>query len=362
MESAPRVLHVVEAFGGGVADAVRSFVSATPEIEHHLLYALRDGITVDAAVFECFRSATPLPNGHFARIVATRRLAKELQPAAVHAHSSFAGVYVRAGLRRGRTPIIYSPHCFSFERRDVSAPVRIAFRAIERIFADNTSVFAVCSHREVALARGLSRRPVQLIVNVARSTAEDVVLGPRPRGEMTVVMTGRLAPQKGVGTFARLAEGIAARGVAARTVWIGGGEEELGGPLHDAGVKVTGWIDPQGVRAHLAAADLYVHTAEWEGFPVGLLEAVAMGVPSLVLARPYAEGLPAEMTASDDELVDRVIELVGSEEARRWLAQVNAWAFAENTPQTQADQLRAVYGRLTGATRRNGAPQVVQQA
>ena len=33
----PVVLHVVEAFGGGVAAAVRDYARAVPECEHHLL-------------------------------------------------------------------------------------------------------------------------------------------------------------------------------------------------------------------------------------------------------------------------------------------------------------------------------------
>ncbi|WP_223286226.1 hypothetical protein [Kocuria atrinae] len=35
------VLHVVEAFGGGVAAAVRDYARATPECDHHLLCHLR---------------------------------------------------------------------------------------------------------------------------------------------------------------------------------------------------------------------------------------------------------------------------------------------------------------------------------
>lgn len=348
------MLHVVEAFGGGVADAVSSFVTVTPRSEHHLLYALREGITVDPAIFAGFASVTQLPSGHPQRISATRAAIRRLRPDIVHAHSSFAGVYARMAISRRRTPIVYSPHCFSFERGDISSTTRIAFRVIERVLAPNTSAFAACSERELALARGLGGRPAQLIVNVARIDDGDAApsRASRGAGPLTISMTGRLAPQKGVTTFARLARGVTRRGVDARMVWVGGGETALAGPLHDSGVEVTGWISPHDVKERLKDTDLYVHTAEWEGFPVGLLEAVALGVPSLVLARPYAEGLPAEMTAPDAELADRVASLANDAAARERLAAVNAAALADHTVHTQSRQLTSLYESIASA--RNG--------
>lgn len=349
MGNGPRVLHVVEAFGGGVADAISSFVNATAHGEHHLLYALREGITVEPAIFAQFASTTRLPDGQLRRIAAVRAARHRLEPDIVHAHSSFAGFYVRTAISRHRTPVVYSPHCFSFERGDISATTRVAFHIIERVLAPNTSAFAACSERELALARGLGRRPAQLIVNVARIANSDAAPAvTRQEGDpLTISMTGRLAPQKGIATFARLAREMTERGVDVRMVWVGGGETALAGPLHDSGVEVTGWLDPHDVKERLRVSGLYVHTAEWEGFPVGLLEAVALGVPSLVLARPYAEGLPKEMTAPETRLADRVALLADDITARRQLAAVNAAALADHTDQAQSQQLTSLYERVT---------------
>lgn len=226
MSGSTRVLHVVEAFGGGVADAVSSFVESSPGYEHHLLYSLREGITVDGPIFELFASVRPMPRGHVRRVLATRDAIRRIRPAVVHAHSSFGGVYSRAAFSSRRVPIVYSPHCFSFERRDISGATRRAYRAIERILAPNTTVFACCSDRERALALRLSARPARLVVNVARTGFDAAARPPRvPVGDapLMIAMTGRLAPQKGVGTFARLAGELAARGVEARVVWIGAG-------------------------------------------------------------------------------------------------------------------------------------------
>ena len=217
------ILHVVESFGGGVSDAVNCFRIATPEFEHHLLYALRPGVDVQPEIFDDFASAIELPGGHGSRVTATRRRIRDLGPDLVHAHSSFAGVYARLATSTRTVPIVYSPHCFSFERRDLNAAMRGAYHAIERILVSNTTSFAACSEREALLVRRLAPgRPVRVVVNIARPGLDDstrIV----PADDATVIMIGRLAPQKGIAAFARLARDLRERGVPARPVWVGGG-------------------------------------------------------------------------------------------------------------------------------------------
>lgn len=345
-ENASTVLHVVESFGGGVSDAVNCFRLATPEHEHHLLYALRPGVAVPPEIFDGFTTAVPLPGGHGARVGATRRRVRELQPDLVHAHSSFAGVYTRLAVSRHNVPIVYSPHCLSFERRDLSPAMRGAYHAIERLLVPNTTYFAACSEREALLARALAPgRPVGVVVNVARPGVDDSARA-EPSDDATVVMIGRLAPQKGIAAFARLARELRERGVPARAVWVGGGEERLAAPLLDAGVEVTGWISPDAVAGHLSRAALYVHTAEWEGFPIGLLEALASGVPSLLVDRPYADELPRDLVVPDDELATRVETLIGNPAAREALRSAGVRALAQHTPSRQQEDLRRIYAEV----------------
>jgi len=51
----------------------------------------------------------------------------------------------------------------------------------------------------------------------------------------------------------------------------------------------TGWKSD--VRPYLAAADLLLHTAEYEGLPFALIEAMSMGVPCAI-SRSVASELP----------------------------------------------------------------------
>lgn len=345
MRTGSTVLHVVEAFGGGVADAIGSYLKATPEYEHRLLYATRPGIDVDESLFAGFSSIAPLPQGHLSRIAAIRAEVRRCPPDVLHAHSSFAGAYARFAVSTRRIPVVYSPHCFAFERQDLRGAIRTGYRMVEVLLARNTSAFAVCSPRERELAAALGgRAPVEVVVNIARDPHPRPDPATRPCGPAPVIaMTGRLAPQKGIATFARLARAAHESIPAARFVWIGGGDTSLAGPLVDAGVEVTGWLAPAEVEQHLAEADLYVHTAEWEGFPVGLLEAVALGVPALVLARPYATALAADMVADDAALADRVIRLATDARSRAELRAVNRIQFASHCVQSQRSQLLTAY-------------------
>lgn len=158
-------------------------------------------------------------------------------------------------------------------------------------------------------------------------------------------MSGRLAPQKGVASFAALARDLRAAGHDIRALWIGGGDKSLAEPLLDAGVEVTGWIDHDEVLSHVAATDLYVHTAEWEGFPIALLEAVGLGVPTLALRRAYTVGLPELMLVDDDDLAARVADLLSDPPARADLLAAGRAALADHTVEEQSRRLRAIYDR-----------------
>jgi hypothetical protein len=164
------VVHVTESFASGVAAAIRDFVRNCPSADHCLVYSARAEAAVTAAEYADFDQIVELPNGHLARVRFIRKLVGDLgRPALIHAHSSKAGAYVRLGIRRSGHPIVYSPHCYAFERLDVSWPVRQLFRAVEWMLSFNTTGYATCSFREAELSHWpLSRPNVVVVPNVAR--------------------------------------------------------------------------------------------------------------------------------------------------------------------------------------------------
>jgi glycosyltransferase involved in cell wall biosynthesis len=59
-------------------------------------------------------------------------------------------------------------------------------------------------------------------------------------------------------------------------------------------VRLTGFASERGLAERYAAADVAVFLSEYEGFGLGVLEAMARGVPAVVSARPAMGELYAE--------------------------------------------------------------------
>jgi len=80
-------------------------------------------------------------------------------------------------------------------------------------------------------------------------------------------------------------------GLNYRFVWVGNGDDKLVSLLVDAGVEVTGWLDKSQVSDLLASSDIYISTAQWEGLPVAVIEAMSCGL--LVMATRCAGNVDA---------------------------------------------------------------------
>ena len=151
---------------------------------------------------------------------------------------------------------------------------------------------------------------------------------------------GRVRRQKDPDFFAAAAR--AARDLD--WVWVGGGDEAGEGRLRAAGVRVTGWLERSAVLDELATADVYVHTAAWEGAPLSILEAARAGCP--VVARKIA---PLR-TLEPGFLASNPSELAGCARKVALDASMRAAAIARGrrlllacNRQAQADALRAAY-------------------
>jgi glycosyltransferase involved in cell wall biosynthesis len=343
-----RILHVVEALGGGIAVALSDYIASSPEFEHYVLGYRRPGaetgvdLSVDATVLV-------LPGGIVRQTRAIRAWMTRLKPDLVHVHSSKAGACVRLLPRKAKPPTVYTPHCFAFERKDVSPAARTAFRAVERFLAARTDAFCAVSPREAELARELGRgAAVSYIPNIARiPRAIQERREHRARGTrrpMVIATVGRVCAQKGPDFFAEAAA-LAGEQIAGMTswVWIGGGDPEREAILRGAGVTVTGWCNRESALSALADADVYVHTAEWEGAPLTLLEASALGIPVVARSLPALQSLGVERLAHDPRAaVYRIRELL---DERAWLdASVESRIRSErHTPQHQAHALQRLY-------------------
>jgi glycosyltransferase involved in cell wall biosynthesis len=340
-----QILHVVESLGSGVATALEGYIRNTPGHVHTVLGWRRDGAHTGDALDRLAAALLALPPGRLAQLRSVRRHVARLRPDVIHAHSSYAGLYVRLLRRPGRS-LVYTPHGFSFERRDVSAALRGVFWLTEALLSLRGACVAAVGPHEARLAERLpGRQLVQYVPNVA----DDLQLSGSPpsrrtrgTGRLRAAAMGRIAAQKGPGFFRSAASLSQRLGLPIDWMWVGGGDPQDEQALREAGVLVTGWSSRSAALGRLSTADVYVHTAGWEGAPMSVLEAAALDLPILARRSAALEALgleplhdtPEAIVAATQALLDerhrehlrtcsqRLLERHGKDAQRRTLEQV----------------------------------------
>lgn len=291
-----RVLHVTESLASGVLSALGVLLTEQS----------RSGAEV--TLLHTRHAETPPPReltSYFPReIRRIERRASRVQPAplsllaamtdqlddgfdVVHAHSSWAGLIVRslAMRRRRRTQphIWYSPHAYAFLRTDISSGTRRMLREVERRLSAVGSIAAV-SESEAQLASDLApSADVHVLTN--RIHVEELPIRRRvSTGHRRPIVAGlgRPAPQKAPERFAEIARRL---GSQADFVWIGASKAD-GGYFRGSPVELISWSSRRAALEQLADADIFLSTSEWEGLPLGLIEAQALGLPAVVTDVP----------------------------------------------------------------------------
>lgn len=278
------VLHVSEAFGGGVVAAVRAHVAATPEFRHLLAFSDRLEAPLTGHDLDPFDALVTLPHEPLAAIRTIRRAARKQHVDIVHAHSATGGALARVAVRSSDIPIVYTPHCFAHLRRDRSGLSRAAYRAVEKRMATNTTVYAACAPYEYEQCKQLGADvPRVYVPNALTDTDRPPLAGNDDNGRLHILGVGRLFPQKDPEFFAAAVESVRATGIAVDATWIGDGESHLRRRLLAADIEVTGWLPREESLRRLAQpGGIYLHSALWEGFPFAILEASAAGLPVII--------------------------------------------------------------------------------
>ncbi|MHA7987748.1 glycosyltransferase [Rathayibacter sp. CAU 1779] len=348
----------MESFGSGVKNSVLSYVANTPEFAHHLLWSTHADTAVDDADLAAFASHERMPAGHIRRIHAVRDSVARLSPPIVHAHSSWAGMYVRSALRPSpRLSVVYTPHGYSFQRQDIPAAARGLFRVAEWGLSFRTTTIAACGQHEARLSAWPFKHPtINVVPNVfhgvdlaiirTRPRMRSRVADPLSSGLPVIVGAGRLCNAKDPTFFAATIRALRASGSRARAIWIGEGEDHFARDLRDADVEITGWLDRSDAAKVMSHASVYLHTARWEGFPLSVLEAAALGIP--VIGRDIGalrdEGLPLLFSRPID-FVD-VWRRLQDDEQRQAAESFSRRLASSHSDVHQADALRVLYQSL----------------
>jgi glycosyltransferase involved in cell wall biosynthesis len=226
------------------------------------------------------RLADPL---RFARLY--RRL-RETPYDLVHTHLTYANILGVSAARLAGKPVAATLHNVrpSHHRRSALALEGPALQRADAVIAVGEQVAAAYRERRPGL-------PVRVIPNAVRPP---LLLPPAERRALRAALTGdpdrplliavgRLTAQKGYCDLLAALQQVAIAAPDVALLIAGDGElraelladlerRDLGGRVMLLGLR-------DDVPALLAAADLYVSAAHWEGLPVALLEAMAAGLP-----------------------------------------------------------------------------------
>lgn len=337
-----RVLHVTECYDGGVGLAINNLVGVSPNHEHHLLYIGRE----NPALVRGLSSSTKFRQKGLLRIAELKKRVAELEPDVVHAHSSWAGLYTRA--LSSQVPVVYQPHCFVFEDPSGSRVRSLLARLAEHWLSSKTAVFISLSKHEHDLMTKIDAGvPVVRLPNV--STLMEKFHGSwRSPTFPTVVMSGRVSRQKSPDFFIATAMEVRAKVPDVRFLWIGSGDATLERALMAAGVEVSGWLNGEDLALAISRGTVYFHSADYEGFPLSVLDAAAVGLPVIVRDIPAFEGsgLASVRTVKDaGELIVGALldpatrELIGSSTQALHLAM---------TPESQREAVESAYTTAVG--------------
>ena len=330
-----RVVHVTEALGGGVLYLLHQLIKAQVEagFDVTLVHSSRRDTPAPEMIDQLFPS--PISRvviqmttnismkADFKSFQDIAKLLKSLQPDVIHLHSSKAGALGRVaaqfvGLDKS---LYYSPHGFSFLRQDVSLLKRALFFVLEIIGGFFGGKIIASSASEGRLANRLvGHHRVKVVENCT-----DVPEFTWPKGatddRVRVISAGRLCYQKAPWRFWKLSASLFSEN--SDFIWVGDGElrKQLEGDAAHSIVRVTGWIDRNDLWREMYAADVFVMTSLWEGMPLTLLDAQAIGLPAVVpdvvgCRDVVIDGVTGFICKNDGELIEKTRLLVRGAELR----------------------------------------------
>lgn len=216
------------------------------------------------------------------------RYARKQGMEVIHAHGKGAGVYARFVSLFLAVPSVHTPH--GVNEAGYRTPLRLLYRLYENISSRliDHVVFVSAEECETARKAGLWQRiPHSIIVNGVDEVDERhrIRLYNAKRRELAladkqvvIVTISRFDHQKNMYEAFEVAKSLP----MCLFIWIGDGEDfkELRQKTHTEKLDNLHFLgaldDPTPV---LAAADIYFSSARWEGLPLAVLEAMALGLP-----------------------------------------------------------------------------------
>jgi glycosyltransferase involved in cell wall biosynthesis len=278
----------------------------------------------------------------------------------VHAHSPYVAAFTRLAVRS--LPRAVQPRLITTEHNPwttFKAPTRylnaLTSRLDDRTIAVSAETLASMSPRAAAraevLVHGIDVASVRMLRTQRDQVRVEFGLDPH------TVVVGTVAnyhPKKDWPNLLRAARVIADRGLPMHFLAVGQGPLEAEVRALHRELRLDGVVTLTGYRADatrvMAGADVFALGSRWEGLPVALMEATALGLPIVATAvggvrESFTDGRDARLVAaSDPELFANALQEVACDVAlRERLARASACHAAEFDVTRAVRRIEAIY-------------------
>ncbi|GGY04147.1 glycosyltransferase [Streptomyces anandii] len=369
-----RALHAVtlhtptQAFGGPVRVAVNLTASLAERGVECRIVALASGFAgplpadVDGRPARLYPARRVLPGAGFSGITSpallagARRLVREADVVHVHLARDLVTLPVALAALAARRPLVVQTHGMVDPSDKVLAKLLDAL-AVRRVLRRADAVLHLTSYERKALTAVLGGEDpgngVRLVNGVPAQDRR-----PRPPGPPRLLYVARMQARKRPADFVAAAPEVLRRHPGARFVLAGADEGELDAALKLAGelgvagsVDYLGTLDPGAVLDELRRAHVHVLPSVDEPFPMSVLEALSVGVPSVVtptngLADDIARTGAGRVAPTPERLADEILDLLDGAANER--ASKAAWELSRTSFSLDAvgDRLHTLYASL----------------
>ncbi len=278
-----KILHVVEAMGGGVFTYIVELANGlSDEFDVTIAFGIRKE-TPDNYRDYFNENVHLIQVKNFEREVnfskdiksylELRKIIKNYKPDIIHLHSSKAGAIGRMMFSGKKYKIFYTPHGYSFLMENVSQLKKKIYRSIEKMCGRRNCTTVACGKGEWEESLKVSKKSTYINNGINTEKLDKIMEMPERKGKkhpFTVYTVGRINYQKNPEMFNEVAQLVP----DARFAWIG--EGDMRDCLTSENIVVTGWIQGEFALDIAKNGDMFILPSRWEGLPISLLEAMYM--------------------------------------------------------------------------------------
>ncbi|MFQ9516375.1 MAG: glycosyltransferase [Eubacterium sp.] len=284
-----KILHIVEAMGGGVFTYLVELANGLcNEFEVTIAFGIRSETpenyadyfddTIKLIKVENFeRSLNPVKD--IKACLELRKIVKSSSPDIIHMHSSKAGAIGRITINSKKHRMFYTPHGYSFLMEDVSNFKKNIYKKIEEICGKKNCMTIACGKSEWEESKKVTKKSTYISNGINTERLDQVLTldqGVYPKNKFTVYTVGRISYQKNPELFNKTAQLVP----DVQFIWIGDGDMKE--CLTSPNIKVTGWTESEDALRLAKQGDVFILPSRWEGLPISLLEAMYMKKPCIV--------------------------------------------------------------------------------